>query len=97
MRSLNDYEMMFILPPDLEDEAASGATERVRGYVASRGGEIKSLEPWGRRRLAFPIERYHEGMYHIARFSLSPEQAVDLDRSLRLNEQIIRHMIVRID
>ncbi len=97
MRSLNDYEMLFILPPDLEDEAASGATERVRSYVASRGGEIKSLEPWGRRRLAFPIERYHEGAYHIARFSLSPEQAVDLDRSLRLNEQIIRHMIVRID
>jgi small subunit ribosomal protein S6 len=97
VHSLNDYEMMFILPPDLEEEAAKGTTETVRNYVASRGGEIKSLEPWGRRRLAFPIERYHEGVYHIARFSMSPEHALDLDRSLRLNEQVIRHMIVRVE
>lgn len=89
--------MMFILPPGLEEEAATAATERVRSQVSTRGGDVHSVDFWGRRRLAYPIQRYHEGAYHIARFSLSPEQSVDLDRTLRLNEQILRHMIVSID
>jgi small subunit ribosomal protein S6 len=88
---------MFILAPDLEEEAVATATERVRSYVTSRGGEVQSLEPWGRRRLAYPIQRYHEGAYHIAKFSLGPEHADELDHSLKLNEQVIRHMIVRLD
>ena len=88
---------MFILAPDLEEEAVSTATERVRTYVTSRGGEVRTLEPWGRRRLAYPIERYHEGNYHLAHFTLDPEQALELDRSLKLNEQVIRHMIIRLD
>jgi small subunit ribosomal protein S6 len=88
---------MFILAPDLEDDAVSTATERVRTYVTSRGGEVQSLEPWGRRRLAYPIERFHEGNYHLAHFTLEAEQAIELDRSLKLNEQVIRHMIIRLD
>lgn len=88
---------MFILPPDLDEEAASTARERVRSYVTSKGGEVRSLEPWGRRRLAYPIERYHEGVYHIAQFTLGSEHTIELDRSLKLNEQVIRHMIVRLD
>jgi small subunit ribosomal protein S6 len=95
--ALRQYEIMIILPPNLEEEVAAGATERVRGYVTSRGGEVHSLELWGRRRLAFPIQRYREGIYHVGRFSLAPEQAVELDRSLRLNEQILRHLIVSVD
>jgi small subunit ribosomal protein S6 len=89
--------MMFILPPDLDAEGAEAATERIRGLVAARGGEVHKLDFWGRRRLAYPIERRHEGAYHIARFSLSPEQTVDLDHSLKLNEQVLRHLIVSID
>ena len=88
---------MFILAPDLEDEAISAATERVRTYVTSRGGEVRSLEPWGRRRLAYPIKRYHEGNYQLAHFSLGPDHAIELDRNLKLNEQVIRHMIIRLD
>jgi len=88
---------MFILAPDLEDEAVSATTDRVRSYVTSRGGEVQTLEPWGRRRLAYPIQRYHEGSYHIAHLSLGPEQALELDRNLKLNEQVIRYMITRLD
>jgi small subunit ribosomal protein S6 len=88
---------MFILPPDLDSGEADGPGERIRGYVSSRGGDVHSLEPWGRRRLAYPIRHYQEGVYHLARFSLNPSEELDLDRSLRLNEQILRHMIVRID
>ncbi len=88
---------MFILPATLDDETRTATTERVRGYVASRGGEVHSLEPWGRRRLAYPIQRHQDGVYHIARISLSPEQTIDLERALRLNEQVLRHLIIRTD
>jgi small subunit ribosomal protein S6 len=88
---------MFILPPDVDPAATDGPGERIRGYVTARGGEIHSLEPWGRRRLAYPIRHYQEGVYHLARFTMNPTEAVDLDRSLRLNEQVLRHMIVRLD
>jgi small subunit ribosomal protein S6 len=95
--NLQDYEILFILPPDLEAEEATAATERVRTLVTSRGGEVKSLDVWGRRRLAYPIKRYHEGVYHIAKFSLGPDQQSDLDRTLRLNEQVLRHLILRVE
>ena len=95
--ALNDYELMFILAPDLEEEAVATTTERVKSYVTSRGGEVRSLEPWGRRRLAYPIQRYHEGAYHIAQLTLGSEHAIELDHSLKLNEQVLRYMIVRLD
>ena len=94
---LREYEILFILPPDLAEEEATAATERVRAAVASRGGEVKTLDVWGRRRLAYPIKRYHEGIYHLGRFTLGPEQETDLDRQLRLSEQILRHLILKLD
>jgi small subunit ribosomal protein S6 len=94
---LRDYEILFILPPDLDDDEATAATERVRTLVTSRGGEVKSLDLWGRRRLAYPIKRYHEGVYHLGKFSLGPDQESELDRTLRLNEQVLRHLILKVD
>ena len=88
---------MFILPTNLDEETATATTERVRGYVSSHGGEVHSLEPWGRRRLAYPIERHPDGMFHIARISLSPDQTLEVERALKLNEQVLRHLIVRLD
>jgi small subunit ribosomal protein S6 len=94
---LNDYEILLILPPDLEEDSVGSTTDRVKTYVTGHGGEFKTLEPWGRRRLAFPIQRYHEGAYHVGRFALAPDQASELDRALRLNEQVLRHLIIRLD
>jgi small subunit ribosomal protein S6 len=88
---------MFILPSDLEEEAVAATTERVRSLVTSRGGEIRDMEVWGRRRLAYPIKRRHDGIFHLAHFKLDPELTVEMDRALRLNEQILRHLIIRTD
>ncbi len=88
---------MFILPPELDEEAIVSATERIRNSVTSAGGVVHSMDFWGRRRLAYPIQRRSEGIYHLARFSLEPKQAIELDRSLRLNEQVLRHLIVCVD
>lgn len=94
---LRDYELMLILPSELEDGTAQDTIQRVRGYITTHGGEIEAFEPWGRRRLAYPITHHRDGVYHLARFSLGPDSAPELDRTLQRNEQVLRHLLVRVD
>ena len=94
---MRDYELMVVLTPDLDDEGVTATTERVTSLVTARGGEIVDLQPWGRRRLAYPIRKFRDGHYAVARLRLSPEAADPLDRSLRLAEPVLRHLLVRLD
>lgn len=96
---MREYELMFVLDPNLDEEAVAATTERVRSYITARGGEVASIEPWGggRRRLAYPIRHFREGIYSLARFKLPPDATDDLDRSLKLTESIIRHLIVHVE
>ena len=94
---MRDYELMVVLTPDLDDEGVTATTERVTSMVTSRGGEIVEVQPWGRRRLAYPIRKFRDGHYAVARLRLDPEAAEPLDRSLRLAEPVLRHMLVRLD
>ena len=94
---LRDYELMLILPTELEDGAAQDTIQRVSGFITTHGGAVNVFEPWGRRRLAYPIEHHRDGMYHLARFSLGPDQAPELDRTLLRNESVLRHLLVRLD
>ena len=94
---MHEYELMVILDPGLDEEGTQAASERVQTYVTGQGGEFLALEPMGRRRMAYPIKRLRDGFYTIARFRLDPAAADELDRSLKLNEQVIRHLIIRKD
>ena len=87
----------YVLNPEVTEDRMPDVLERVGKYVSDRGGEVTKTDPWGRRRLAYPIKRYHEGNYQLAHFSLGPDHAIELDRNLKLNEQVIRHMIIRLD
>ena len=91
------YEIMFIVRPDVPEEDLDKLIAQFDGIVTSTGGKVQKAEKWGRRRLAYPIRRYHEGIYHLGRFTLGPEQETDLDRQLRLSEQILRHLILKLD
>ena len=92
---LRDYELMLILPSELEEGVSQETIQRVRGFIATHGGEVEAFEPWGRRRLAYPIKHHRDGVYHLARFTLGPDQAPELDRTLLRNEQVLRHLLVR--
>ena len=94
---MRDYELMVVLTPELDDDGVTATTERVKSLVAARGGEVVDVQPWGRRRLAYPIKRLRDGYYAVAKLKLDPEAAEPLDRSLRLTEPVIRHMLVRLD
>lgn len=94
---VRDYELMLILPPELEDAAAQDTIQRVRGFISTHGGEVSAFEVWGRRRLSYPISHHRDGIYHLARFTLGADEAPELDRNLQRNEQVLRHLMVRAD
>lgn len=97
---MNDYELMVIFDPRIAGDEVPQAVEQVSGYVSAHGGEAEAPaieEPWGRRRLAFPINDQTEGIYAVYNVKLDPAQTGNLDRDLKLNEQVMRFMLVRTD
>lgn len=93
--SVRDYELALLITPDLTEEQLPEAFDRVRQMVTSRGGEIVKEDPWGRRRLAYPIGKHIEGNYMISDIKLAPERIRDLEASLQISEDVLRHMLIR--
>jgi small subunit ribosomal protein S6 len=89
------YELMLVLRPDAPDERSSAVIDRTTRYVVAEGGQIIKVAPWGRRRLAYPIERYRDGSYHIIVFEAPAESIVELERSLQITEDVLRYLVVR--
>lgn len=94
---MREYELMLVLDPTLDEAGEQGATERVQSFVTAHSGEMLGIDPMGRRRLAYPIERHRDGIYTIARFKMAPSAADELERGLKLNDQVLRHMLIRKD
>ena len=94
--ALRDYELVVILSPEIGDDVVGASIERlVQQGVSSRGGEVVELNHWGRRRLAYPISRHMEGNYVVSQVKLDPGTVPDLEGSLRISEEVIRHMIIK--
>ena len=94
---MRDYELMVVLSPELDEEGIEATNERLGTQITGRGGEIVDVQKWGRRRLAYPIAKHRDGFYTVSKLKISPEDAEPLERSLRLNESVIRHLLVRLD
>ncbi len=94
---MRTYEFMYIVNPELEQEALEQLTSRIEQMIAGGGGEVLRLRSWGRRRLAYPIRRFHEGHYHVAHFQLEPGAIADLRGRLGLTEEVIRYLLIRAD
>jgi small subunit ribosomal protein S6 len=94
---LRDYEMVYILTPALEDEQVPSAIEGVSATVQNLKGEVGEVKPWGRRRFAYPIARLREGNYVEMHFKLDPASVSELERSIRLNEAVIRYLLIAKD
>jgi small subunit ribosomal protein S6 len=94
---LKDYELVCILPPTVEEEQTTGVIESVSNFVQSLKGEVQEVKPWGRRRLAYPIKHHREGSYVELQFKLDPAVSGDLERGLRLNESVLRYLLISKD
>jgi len=91
------YELMLVLRPDLPDDKSQGLVDRTTRQITASGGQIVKVAPWGRRRLAYPIDRYREGSYHIVIFEAPAESIVELERSLLITEELLRHLVTRVE
>lgn len=92
---MRDYELVMIVSPEVADEAVPATVERVQSFITEQGGEVKEVDTWGRRRLAYPIDRFREGSYVVAQLSLQPETIKALEENLKLSEDVIRHLVVK--
>jgi small subunit ribosomal protein S6 len=86
---------MLVLRPDAPDERASAVIDRATRHVVASGGQIVKVVPWGRRRLAYPIDRYRDGSYHIVVFEAPAEAIAELERSLQITEEVLRYLVTR--
>jgi small subunit ribosomal protein S6 len=91
------YELMLVLRPDAPDERIAAIVDRTTRQITADGGQIIKVAPWGRRRLAYPIDRHREGSYHIVVFEGVAGTIVELERTLLITEEVLRHLVVRQD
>jgi small subunit ribosomal protein S6 len=91
------YELMLVLRPDVADDKAQAVIDRTTRQVSAGGGQIVKVAPWGRRRLAYQIDRYREGSYHIVLFEAPPEAIGELERTLLITEEVLRHLVTRVE
>ena len=92
---MNKYEAMYIVTPEMEDEAIKGVIEKFSGIITANGGEIEKTDEWGRKKLAYPIDYKTEGFYVLVNFAAAPELPRELERNFRNDESILRYMVVR--
>lgn len=94
---MRTYEMVFIIHAELDEDQANGVISDVKDLISRNDGKVTNVKPWGLRRLAYPIQKQHEGRYVLMEFDLEAERVGEIERVLKLTEPVIRHLIVRLE
>ena len=89
------YELLLLLNPSLDEEANAAVLEKVQGVITADGGVVDKVEPWGKRKLAFEIDKITEGDYTLVDFHTAPGSIAELDRVLHITDGVVRYMLVR--
>ena len=92
---MQDYEIVWILGSGADAKAGRESADKVRQLVSSLGGKTTAVKPWGKRTLAYPIEKNREGFYVESQFSLDPGRANEFGSAINADRDIIRHLIVK--
>jgi small subunit ribosomal protein S6 len=94
---LRAYELMVILDPDLEERTVAPSLDTYLNVVRNDGGSVENVDIWGRRRLAYEIDKNAEGIYAVVSLQAEPATIKELDRQLSLNESVLRTKVIRPD
>jgi len=97
MANARPYEVTLVFRPDLDETGFTGVVEKVKGWMTTAGGTITQTNVWGRRRLAYPINKLTEGQYVLFLAQLPAQALAGLEREFRLSEEILRFLIVRVE
>jgi small subunit ribosomal protein S6 len=91
------YEELFIIKPDAPDEEADQFVEQLRTHLVAAGATVDKIDKWGKRKLAYKVDKYREGAYVLIQFSAGPEAVKELERRLRVADLVLKFLTVRID
>ncbi len=93
---MNNYELVYVLRPAIEDEAKEAVLDKVKTII-EESGEVAKVDVWGVKRLAYEIQKLREGYYVLVEFKATTDVPKELDRNLKINDNVIRHMVINID
>ena len=94
---MRDYELTVVFSPEIAGEDIDDAIERVSQLITQKDGVIGDVNKWGKRKLAYMIENFREGNYVLMQLKLQPSQIAELDTKLKSREEILRHLLVRVE
>lgn len=89
------YEAMYVLRPELDEEQVNTQIEKFSGIIADNGGEVTKVDQWGKRRLAYEVEKVREGYYVLCYFNADADLPKELERNFRISDSVIRFLVVR--
>jgi small subunit ribosomal protein S6 len=92
---LQEYELVYILNPEMTDEAIDTRVNGISDFITAREGVIDAVDKWGKKRLSYPIKHFLEGNYVLTKFKLSPAKSKELEANLRISEDVVRHLLVK--
>ena len=96
-KRLQDYELVYIINPDVAEDALETKITGISQFITSRDGVISSVDKWGKKKLAYPLKHCLEGNYFLTKFSISPARCKELEANLKISEEILRHLLVKVD
>ncbi|MEO6797849.1 MAG: 30S ribosomal protein S6 [Candidatus Dormibacter sp.] len=94
---MSAYELMYLVKPELDDDAVQQEIEKVSQLILTNGGQVKKVTPWGKRRLAYTVKDQREGHYVVAEFDLDQPRVQEVDRLLKISDTVFRHLLIRQD
>ena len=94
---MNKYELTVVLNVKLEDEERAAAIEKVKGYITRFGGTVTNVDEWGKKRLAYEIQKMHEGFYYFIQFEADAQCPAEVERHVRIMDNVLRYLVVRKD
>ena len=92
---MNQYEVLYVITPELDEEADKVVMDKFAEIITTNGGEIEKTDVWGKRRLAYPIDYKTEGYYVLVVFNANPELPRELERNMRNDERLMRYMVTK--
>lgn len=92
---MNKYELAVVLSVKLEDEERAAAIEKVKGYITRFGGTVTNVDEWGKKRLAYEIQKMKEGYYYFIQFDADAACPAELEKRVRIMDNVLRYLIVR--
>lgn len=93
---IGEYELVYIIRPDMADEALEERVSNISQFITDREGTVDDVQKWGKRKLAYAIKHQLEGNYVLTRFKMGPSKCKELDQSLRISEDVLRHLLIKV-